>query len=89
MITAPTLVPATGDLRIRRTVAAIRRALLELVWHAQPDWQSIDTVTEHVYRLRQKLDRSGNGRRWIETVRGVGYRFRAGGGVDAGVPVAS
>ncbi len=53
-----------------------RRELLEQVWHAQPDWQSVDTVTEHVYRLRQKLSRAGTSSTWIETVRGAGYRFR-------------
>lgn len=52
-----------------------RTDLLEMVWDAQPDWQSMDTVTEHVYRLRKKLDEPGAGRSWIQTVRGAGYRF--------------
>ncbi|MDE0805692.1 MAG: response regulator transcription factor, partial [Acidimicrobiales bacterium] len=39
------------------------------------EWQSVDTVAEHVYRLRQKLDESDDGRSWIQTVRGAGYRF--------------
>ena len=52
-----------------------RAELLEMVWDARPEWQSIDTVTEHVYRLRQKLDEPGVGRSWIQTVRGAGYRF--------------
>ena len=51
-----------------------RGELLELVWQTKPDWQSVDTVTEHVYRLRQKLD-AGPERSWIQTVRGAGYRF--------------
>ena len=54
-----------------------RGELLEQVWETKPDWQSVDTVTEHVYRLRQKLDDPGSGRSWIETVRGAGYRFRS------------
>lgn len=57
-----------------------RGELLEQVWAAKPDWQSVDTVTEHVYRLRQKLDAGGSTRSWIETVRGAGYRFSTGAG---------
>ena len=49
-----------------------RTALLQAVWHAQPDIQT-RTVDMHVQRLRAKLGRGGE---WIETVRGVGYRFR-------------
>jgi DNA-binding response OmpR family regulator len=56
-----------------------RGELLEQVWETKPDWQSVDTVTEHVYRLRQKLDAAGADRNWIETVRGAGYRFAAVG----------
>jgi two-component system, OmpR family, phosphate regulon response regulator PhoB len=49
-----------------------RTQLLETVWGAQPDIQT-RTVDMHVQRLRAKLGTAGNG---IETVRGVGYRFR-------------
>ena len=52
-----------------------RGELLERVWETKPDWQSVDTVTEHVYRLRQKLDNGTTPRDWIQTVRGAGYRF--------------
>jgi DNA-binding response OmpR family regulator len=62
-----------------------RGELLELVWETKPDWQSVDTVTEHVYRLRQKLDPPGGGRSRIETLRGAGYRF--GVAVAARLPV--
>ena len=61
-----------------------RGELLEQVWETKPDWQSVDTVTEHVYRLRQKLDATGSTRSWIETVRGAGYRFAASGAGAAG-----
>ncbi len=54
-----------------------RSELLELVWRTDPEGHSVDTVTEHVYRLRGKLDAAGSSRRWIETVRGAGYRFVA------------
>jgi two-component system phosphate regulon response regulator PhoB len=49
-----------------------RTQLLETVWGAQPDIQT-RTVDMHVQRLRAKLGNAGHG---IETVRGVGYRFR-------------
>ena len=44
--------------------------LLERVWESSAEWQDKHTVAEHVRRLRHKV-----GDRWIETVRGVGYRF--------------
>ena len=50
-----------------------RSHLLQAVWQAQPDIQT-RTVDMHVQRLRAKLDKAGD---WIETVRGVGYRFRS------------
>jgi two-component system phosphate regulon response regulator PhoB len=49
-----------------------RSQLLETVWRAQPDIQT-RTVDMHVQRLRAKLGAAGG---WVETVRGVGYRFR-------------
>ena len=45
------------------------------MWGAEAGRGSVDTVTEHVYRLRHKLDLSTSNRSWIETVRGAGYRF--------------
>jgi DNA-binding response OmpR family regulator len=52
-----------------------RSDLLELVWRANAADHSVDTVTEHVYRLRGKLSGTGSAHGWIETVRGAGYRF--------------
>lgn len=52
-----------------------RAQLLEHVWDSSADWQDPATVTVHVRRLRQKLDTSGDGKEWIHTVWGVGYRF--------------
>jgi two-component system phosphate regulon response regulator PhoB len=49
-----------------------RAHLLETVWGAQPDVRT-RTVDMHLQRLRRKLGAVG---RWIETVRGTGYRFR-------------
>jgi two-component system phosphate regulon response regulator PhoB len=50
-----------------------RTQLLHQVWD-NSGWQSEATVTEHVHRLRAKLDGAGcpDG---ITTVRGVGYRW--------------
>lgn len=47
--------------------------LLERVWASSAEWQDKHTVAEHVRRLRHKI-----GDRWIETVRGIGYRFTPG-----------
>lgn len=52
-----------------------REQLLDHVWHSSSDWQSADTVTEHVRRLRKRLEADPDHPRWIATVRGVGYRF--------------
>ena len=53
--------------------AFTRDQLLSHVWGSASEWQSPATVTEHVFRLRQKL--AGSSHTWIATVRGVGYRF--------------
>ncbi len=55
-----------------------RTDLLQTVWQAQADIQT-RTVDMHVQRLRTKLGASGE---CIETVRGVGYRFRVPGARD-------
>jgi DNA-binding response OmpR family regulator len=61
-------------------VAAPRRVfsrteLLEQVWGSSGAWQSPATVTEHIRRLRLKLEADRERPRWLRTVRGVGYRF--------------
>lgn len=33
------------------------------------------TVTEHVRRIRSRIEKQPERPRWIRTVRGVGYRF--------------
>jgi DNA-binding response OmpR family regulator len=52
-----------------------RRQLLERVWGSAPEYQDPATVTVHVGRLRQKIERDPDHPRWLVTVRGVGYRF--------------
>jgi DNA-binding response OmpR family regulator len=52
-----------------------RGDLLFEVWHSSPDWQTSKTVTEHVRRIRQKIEVNPAQPRWIRTVAGAGYRF--------------
>jgi two-component system, OmpR family, phosphate regulon response regulator PhoB len=52
-----------------------RDQLLQHVWGSSSNWQSDATVTEHVRRLRRKIEVDPDHPRWITTVRGVGYRF--------------
>ncbi|NNC92491.1 MAG: response regulator transcription factor [Acidimicrobiia bacterium] len=51
-----------------------RAQLLDHVWDSSTEWQDPATVTVHVRRLRAKL--GGDPDRFIETVWGVGYRFK-------------
>src|SRR5262249_20659078 len=57
----------------RRGRVLTRDLLLDEVWgtHADVTTRNVDT---HVKRVREKLGEAGE---YIETVRGVGYRFRA------------
>ena len=52
-----------------------RGQLLEHVWSSRSEWQDEATVTEHVRRVRHKIESDPAKPRWITTVRGVGYRF--------------
>jgi DNA-binding response OmpR family regulator len=52
-----------------------RRQLLEHVWDSSAEWQQEATVTEHVRRLRRKIEHDPDNPRWVTTSRGVGYRF--------------
>jgi DNA-binding response OmpR family regulator len=45
------------------------------VWDSSSAWQLEDTVTEHIRRVRVKIERDASKPEWIQTVRGVGYRF--------------
>ena len=56
----------------RRGRVQTRDRLLADVWGYAPE-VTTRTVDTHVKRLRAKLGHAGT---WIETVRGVGYRFR-------------
>jgi len=52
-----------------------REQILKSVWDSSGNWQDAATVTEHVRRLRKKIERNPDEPRWLRTVRGVGYRF--------------
>jgi len=52
-----------------------RGQLLEHVWSSRSEWQDEATVTEHVRRVRHKVEPDPDHPSWIITVRGVGYRF--------------
>lgn len=52
-----------------------RETLLDRVWGSSADWQTAATVSEHIHRLRRKIERDASRPRRIETLRGAGYRF--------------
>jgi two-component system alkaline phosphatase synthesis response regulator PhoP len=59
----------------RPGVTFTREELLASVWRSSSEWQGTSTVTEHVHRLRQKLEPDPDRPRWIVTVHGHGYRL--------------
>jgi DNA-binding response OmpR family regulator len=54
-----------------------REDLLERVWGSNGRWQGRSTVTEHIRRVRLKIEPDPENPRWITTIRGIGYRFAA------------
>jgi two-component system response regulator ResD len=52
-----------------------RRQLMDRVWGYEAALET-GTVTVHIRRLREKIESEPGDPRWIETVWGVGYRFR-------------
>jgi two-component system, OmpR family, phosphate regulon response regulator PhoB len=60
------------ELVMRKGRVQTRLQLLDSVWGYTYEGYA-RTVDTHVRRLREKLGPFGN---WIETIRGVGYRFR-------------
>jgi DNA-binding response OmpR family regulator len=52
-----------------------REQLLDQVWGSSTKWQDPSTVTEHVRRLRAKIEAEPRHPKYVQTVRGVGYRF--------------
>lgn len=62
------------ELALRRGRIQTREILLNKVWGYTYEGYA-RTVDTHIRRLREKMGASGD---WIETIRGVGYRFREG-----------
>ena len=56
-----------------------RSQLLDRVWNCSSEWLGEATVTEHVHRLRLKLEPDPALPRLLRTVRGVGYQLMDGG----------
>ena len=52
-----------------------REQLLRHVWRSSAQWQDKATVTQHVHRLRHKLEDDPARPRWLQTVSRAGYRF--------------
>lgn len=52
-----------------------RNQILDQVWASSAEWQDSATVTEHIRRIRRRIEADPDNPRWIRTVRGVGYRF--------------
>jgi two-component system, OmpR family, phosphate regulon response regulator PhoB len=59
-----------------------RGELLARVWSASDTWLGPATVTEHVRRLRRRIEDDPARPRWVRTVRGIGYRFEPPTGID-------
>jgi two-component system phosphate regulon response regulator PhoB len=55
--------------------AYTRSQLLDRVWNSSSAWLGEATVTEHVHRLRLKLEEDPSHPRLLRTVRGVGYQL--------------
>ena len=64
----------------RRGRVQSRAVLLDEVWRMSSDVNT-RTVDTHVKRLREKLGDAGG---YLETVRGVGYRFTGGAAGSGG-----
>jgi two-component system, OmpR family, phosphate regulon response regulator PhoB len=55
--------------------ACRRSELLDAVWSSDSGWQNESTVTEHMYRLRSKIESDPQNPKRLTTVRAVGYRW--------------
>ncbi len=55
--------------------AFTRAQLLQHVWRSTSVWHDEATVTQHVHRVRHKIEVDPDKPRWLKTVSRVGYRF--------------
>jgi two-component system, OmpR family, phosphate regulon response regulator PhoB len=65
-------------LAMRPDEVVSRERILEDLWGSTLSWQSDDTLTEHIHRLRRRIEGIPAHPRWVHTARGVGYRFSPG-----------
>ena len=56
-------------------IAFSKETLFDRIW-GMDSMGTTDTITVHINRLRQKLEKDSSNPKMIETVWGVGYRFR-------------
>lgn len=54
-----------------------RAELIDLVWSTSPAAKPEATLTEHISRLRRKIEPEPSSPRWLVTVRGTGYCLRS------------
>ncbi len=52
-----------------------RHTLLDRVWNSSREWQTPATVSEHIHRLRRKIESDSSRPQRLQTMRGAGYRF--------------
>jgi DNA-binding response OmpR family regulator len=52
-----------------------RKHLLRELWANSNRWEPEESLTEHIHRLRRRIEEDPANPRRVETVRGVGYRF--------------
>jgi DNA-binding response OmpR family regulator len=69
------------EFELLRTLATVpgrvftRRQLLDMLWGGS-DYRDPRTIDVHVRHLREKIEADPSDPQYIDTVRGVGYRFR-------------
>ena len=62
-------------LALRPGQVVTRQQLLADVWQSSDRWQDPATVTEHIRRVRRKIEVDPSKPRWIRSHRTVGYSF--------------
>ncbi|KEH98013.1 transcriptional regulator [Clostridium botulinum C/D str. BKT12695] len=53
-----------------------RGVLLEKIWDVDGEFVDSNTVNVYIKRLREKIEKDSKNPEYIETIRGVGYRWR-------------
>jgi len=59
----------------QKNKAFSRKEILQRIWDYNTPVESTRTVDEHIKRLRHKIDSKNANHSYIQTVRGVGYKF--------------